>query len=158
MSEHPSFKTLERARQAYRAGQMQEALAFAEAAHRMVAEIAGTTPQVGLVTAWYGFLAGTIGGRAAEGLRHCREAARTCFWDPRVFELLARLELRVGSRRRALAAICRGLQLAENDRELLALRNSMGLRRSPPLSFLDRKHFLNRYLGSIRHRMLTRQV
>ena len=75
------------------------------------------------------------------------------FWEPRVYEHLARLELLAGSRRSAIEAIQRGLQLAERDRELLALRASLGLRRPPPLGFLGRSHPINVLLGKVRHRL-----
>ncbi|GAB4225050.1 MAG: hypothetical protein Kow0062_27370 [Acidobacteriota bacterium] len=153
MADHPSFRTIERARQAFRLGGHQEALALAEAAYRMIQEIPGAPPQAALVTSWYGFLLGTVGGRPREGLRLCRQAAQQAFWEPRVYEHVARLELLAGSRRAALEAIHRGLQLAERDRELRSLRDSLGHRRPPPIGFLGRQHPLNVWLGRVRHRL-----
>lgn len=154
MSAHPSVKTLERTRQAYRANSFREALALAEAGHRMLEQIPGAPPDTaGLVTSWYGFLVGTVGGRPGDGLDICREALRTSMWEPRIYEHVARLEMMAGSRRRALEAIEQGLSLAEHDRELRDLRASLGRRRRPPLRFLDRSHPINVALGRVLHRI-----
>ncbi len=153
MSDHPSFRTLERAKQAFRQRNHQEALALASAAYRMLREIPGAPPQAKMAASWYGFLLGTVGGKPHDGLRLCHDAADEIFWDPRVWEHVARLELISGSRKRAREAIDRGLQLAPGDRELRALIESMGARRPPPLSFLDRSHPINVILGKVRHRL-----
>ncbi len=150
MSAHPCFETMDRAARAYRHGDHRQALALAEASWKMLAEIPGAPPQAGLVTSWYGYLLALVGGKGHEGLKLAREAADIAFWEPRVFEHLARLELQVGSRRRALDAVRRGLALAPGDRELAELRRLLGIRKRPPLTFLDRKHPINRVLGQWR--------
>lgn len=152
MSSHPSFLTLEKALTAYKNGQPREALAFCEAAWRMVQEIPGAPPQAALVGSWYGLLVGIVGGRLGEGMTLCRDAAKAAFWEPRVHENLARLELMAGHRREALATLERGLQLAPDDRELKQLRQSLGVRRQPPIGFLDRNHLLNRWVGLLTSR------
>jgi hypothetical protein len=75
------------------------------------------------------------------------------FWEPRVYEHLARLELLLGSRRNALEALNRGLAVADGDRELRALRESLGRRRRPPVAFLGRSHPINVTLGRLLHRV-----
>ena len=158
MANHPALKTLERARMALRANALGEAYALAEAAHRMVEQIPGAPPQALVASAYYGFLHGTVGGHPREALELCRKASRAVFWEPRVFEFLARMELLVGSRSAALGAVQRGLQLSASDRELNSLRRSLGMRQPPPLTFLDRGHPINVMLGKIRHRMQTGPV
>jgi hypothetical protein len=143
---------------ALRANALGEAYALAEAAHRMVEQIPGAPPQALVASAYYGFLHGTVGGHPREALELCRKASRAVFWEPRVFEFLARMELLVGSRSAALGAVQRGLQLSASDRELNSLRRSLGMRQPPPLTFLDRGHPINVMLGKIRHRMQTGPV
>ena len=158
MANHPALKTLERTRMAIRANALGEAYALAEAAHRMLEQIPGAPPQALVASSYYGYLHGTVGGHPREALEICRHAAHAVFWEPRVFEFLARLELLVGTRSRALGAVERGLQLSASDRELNALRKSLGMRQPPPVSFLHRGHPVNVVLGKIRHRMQTGPV
>ncbi|MDQ7006476.1 MAG: hypothetical protein Q9Q40_04530 [Acidobacteriota bacterium] len=152
MAEHPSFDTLQRATRAWTSGRRKEALALAEAAWHMVQEIPGAPPQAALVESWYGYLQARVEGKTAEGLERVRQAAKTAFWEPQTFVHLAELELLAGSRRRSLAAIRRGLALSPDNKDLVRLRKGLGLRRRPPLGFLDRAHPLNRLLGQLRHR------
>ncbi len=152
MDSHPCFSTLERALASYRSGRTREALALAEAAWTLSKEIPGASTQAGLVSSWYGFLLGTVGGNLDDGLMLCRDAAEHVFWEPRVFENLARLEIEAGSRTAALGAIRRGLKLNPEDRELKAIRRWLGVRRQPPVRFLSRNHPVNRMLGRLTHR------
>ncbi|UCF66673.1 MAG: hypothetical protein JSV80_12885 [Acidobacteriota bacterium] len=152
MADHPCFTTLDRALGAYRAGRPKEALALAEAAWRMTEDIPGAPPHAAVVSAWYGYLVGTVGSRWRDGVELCRSATRIAFWEPRVYELLARLEIEGEMRHRALASVQRGLALSPDDPELLQLRRWLGLRRTPVIWFLDRSHPINRWLGRLRHR------
>lgn len=152
MSGHPALETLRRATNAYRLGQAREALALAEAAYRIATEIPGAPPQVGTISSFYGLLLGTVGRRPEEGLGLCREAAGRNFWEPEVYEHMARLQMSLGERRAALETIERGLALSPEDRGLLEFRQSLGVRRSPPVPFLDRSHPVNRWMGMWRAR------
>lgn len=152
MDSHPCFSTLERALIAYRSGRTREALALAEAAFRLSKDLPGASTQAGAVSSWYGYLLGTVGGNLDDGLLLCRDAAEHVFWEPRVFENLARLEIEAGSRTAALAAIRRGLNLNPEDRELKVIRRWLGVRRPPAVRFLGRNHPLNRFLGQLTHR------
>lgn len=151
-SVHPSMISLGKAVSAYRLGQGREALAFAEAAWKMAQEIPGAPPDAGIVGSWYGLLLGTHDGRLGEGMALCRDAVKKVFWDPRAHENLARLEIAAGLRRQAVETLARGLSLAPDDRELRTLRASLGMRRRPPLGFLERSHPLNRWFGLLTSR------
>ncbi len=155
---HPSQETLQRAIRAFRHGHPREALALAEAAHRMVEEIPGNPPHAGLAASWRSYLRALVDDELLEGLEGVRAAATIAFWEPRVFSHLAQLELRVGSRRRALDAVRRGLVLAPEDRELLAIRAELGVRQDPPLRFLSRTHPVNRMLGAWRAKGRTHEA
>jgi hypothetical protein len=152
MGDHPGFAALARSRAAHRNGHSREALALAEAAHRMLRDIPGAPKDASVIPSWYGFLLGTVGSRSSEGLALCRSAAETLFWEPEVHENLARLQLACGNRKDAVASIERGLSLAPEHAGLLDLRTSIGWRRRPPLPFLDRSHPLNKALGKLFHR------
>lgn len=49
--------------------------------------------------------------------------------------------------------ICSGLHFTQWDSRLVRDLEGPGVRRQPVLSFLDRKHFLNRQLGELRRRL-----
>ncbi len=83
----------------------------------------------------------------------CRNAAAEEAYDTEVLENLARVELRCGHRRYALAAIRRGLAMDRHARGLLRLRQEIGVRRRPVLPFLGRNHPFNRWLGRLRYRL-----
>jgi tetratricopeptide (TPR) repeat protein len=59
-----------------------------------------------------------------------------------------------GQRERSLHKLDYALELFGNDSRLKRARNKMEKRRSVPLPFLERTHFLNRELGKLRHRIL----
>lgn len=148
MPYHPSVDTMSRSEALQKKGRKQEALALAEAAWKMFQEIPGAPPEAALSGAWYGFLLGH-GGRLGEGLRLCRDAVKKAFWDPRAHAWLARLELAAGHRREALGALEQGLKVSPEHRELQSLRRSLGMRRPPPIPFLDRRHPINRFVGRL---------
>lgn len=152
MSIHPAREALRRSMNSLRLGRKREALALAEAAHRMVVEMTGGLTKDGFVGAWYGFLLGTVGGRPKEGLEVCRLVAAECFWEPRAHEYLARLEQALLGRRAAVETCERGLTLHPEDSGLRAFRESLGVRRAPIVPFLDRNHPVNKWLGQMRAR------
>ena len=57
-------------------------------------------------------------------------------------------------REKALDKLDHALELFGADTRLKNARNKVVNRRTPLLPFLGRKHFLNRELGKLRHRML----
>lgn len=69
------------------------------------------------------------------------------FFDARHWANLVRIYLAGGSRRRAIAILQQGLDRMPNDRILMALREQIGYRRTPPIPFLHRDNLLNVWLG-----------
>jgi hypothetical protein len=87
------------------------------------------------------------------GLELCKKAQHA---DPRnahIYWCLAQLHLLGRSRKDAIEAVERGLRAVPDNYLLQRLRKRLGLRQSPPIPFLDRKHGLNVRLGRIMHRM-----
>ena len=83
------------------------------------------------------------------GLNLCRQAAQEELHAAEIFENLVRAELKLGHRKRACDALRRGLRVDKGHPGLRALRDAMGVRRGPCLSFLDRDNPLNRLLGKM---------
>jgi len=86
------------------------------------------------------------------GLNLCRHAAAKENIDATVFQNLVLAELKFRHRKRACAALKRGLSIDPAHRGLLKLRRNMGSRRQPCLKFLDRSNPLNKWLGKITYR------
>ena len=88
-----------------------------------------------------------MGEKSAVAL--CREAAADEIKDVDVHHAHALAEYKLNNRRNAVAAVKRGLAIDSGNPELLRLRTIMGLRREPIFPFLDRDHFLNKWLGKL---------
>ena len=91
-----------------------------------------------------------------QGLKLCRRAVEIELYQPEGYDFLARTHLLIGDRRAAHDVVERGLEVDSAHEGLLALRAELGERRQPILPFLSRRHFLNRWLGLARHRLLRR--
>lgn len=59
-----------------------------------------------------------------------------------------------GQRERSLLTLDHAMKLFDNDARLKQARSKVEKRRAPLLAFLGRKHFLNRELGKLRHRIM----
>ncbi len=64
---------------------------------------------------------------------------------------LAMLYHAAGFRRRAVETVSKGLEMDGDDRRLLQLKHTLGWRRPPVISSLSRDHWLNIFLGRLRH-------
>lgn len=91
--------------------------------------------------------------RIREGIRLCRHAVKSEFYQPENYLNLARTYLLAGQRKRAYEAVARGLQMDKGHRGLRRLLQQMGARKRPVIPFLSRNNLLNRILGKIRHDM-----
>jgi tetratricopeptide (TPR) repeat protein len=69
---------------------------------------------------------------------------------------LAEVYAAAGRRTKAVDTLDAALELFGDDQRLKRARMRMEKRRTPPLPFLEREHFLNRKLGKLRHRALKR--
>lgn len=85
-----------------------------------------------------------------EGLQLCRYGAKVQFYDPEIQYNLARAELLAEHRKEAIKAVQVGLRLDHGHKGLNELRESLGVRMPPVLSFLPRQNLLNRLLGRVR--------
>lgn len=83
----------------------------------------------------------------------CLAALRVKRDQPYLYLNLAEVYRRAGEREDALTTLYNGLQFTQWDPVLVRALEELGIRRPPVLSFLDRKNFLNRQLGRLRHRI-----
>ena len=81
------------------------------------------------------------------GLLLCRDAASNETVSGDVFLNIACAEWHAGQRKRAIDAIHRGLEIAPDHQKLHLVLLLMDSRKRAAISFLDRDHILNRFLG-----------
>jgi hypothetical protein len=67
--------------------------------------------------------------------------------NPELYHNLARVHLAFGFKAEAIRYLRRGLMIDPANAAMLTELNELGMRRSPTLSFLPRRHPMNRLLG-----------
>lgn len=90
------------------------------------------------------------------GMDLCRQAASGECHDGDVFFNLAQAELKRGNRRLAIMALHQGIDIDSTHPDLNRMRQEMGARRCCTLPFLDRDHFLNKLLGKLTYRPMSK--
>jgi Flp pilus assembly protein TadD len=93
-------------------------------------------------------------GKWGEAERLCDSAVRMKRNQAQLYLNLAEVYSAAGRRGEAVEALQTGLKYARRDVRLTIAMNKLTSRRRPVLSFLGRRHPLNRQLGIIRHRAL----
>lgn len=86
-----------------------------------------------------------------EGLSLCEYGMKVGVCEPENYLNMAKTLLLMNQRRKALGILNRGLALSPDHSSLVETRISLGVRRSPVVSFLGRSNLINRLLGRVRH-------
>jgi tetratricopeptide (TPR) repeat protein len=101
------------------------------------------------VLSYYGLTLVVVEGDRQRGIRFCEEAVRRGPLTTEVLVNLAKALVLTRNKEQAVRALRKAQDLAPDDprigREFLAL----GLRRKPPIAFLPRSFFLNRWVGKL---------
>lgn len=84
----------------------------------------------------------------------CHSALKLMRTDPQAYLNLAHVYIWAGRKEDAVDTLSMGLLYTKRDLRLLRLLRKLGVRRPAVLTFLDRKHFLNKQLGKLRHKFL----
>ena len=87
----------------------------------------------------------------AEGL--CQAALRVSPDQPDFYLNLAEVFRRAQKLEDAMWVLNNGMHFTQRNARLARALRNLGIRRPPVISFLDRKHFLNRQLGKLRDRL-----
>ncbi|HXV75819.1 MAG TPA: hypothetical protein VD788_05815 [Candidatus Polarisedimenticolaceae bacterium] len=130
-------------------GRQHEALAFFEAAIELECKYGTGKPQARYLS-HYGLCLGLAGRRKHEAVKFCREAVAMEGYNPDLLWNLGRALLIADLRREAYAAFVKGLRLEPGHKGIIQDLKAMGLRKRPPLPFLDRSNPINVLLGRIR--------
>ncbi len=90
----------------------------------------------------------------SEAEKLCNNALRLKRDQPQLYLNLAEVYIAEGRRQDAMETLSMGAKYAQRDARIQHLMSQISWRRRPVVPFLDRRHFLNRRLGSWRHRAL----
>jgi tetratricopeptide (TPR) repeat protein len=83
----------------------------------------------------------------------CRSAAKEEFFNPALYQNLARVHLAFGFKAEGIRYLRRGLMIDPGNVPIAEDLRLLGERRKPPLRFLPRQHTLNRWIGSLRDQL-----
>jgi len=81
------------------------------------------------------------------GLTYCQRAISLDQYEPSFYYNLGLIYLKMGDKKKAIAAFRRGLKLNPEHSGIWSQISQMGLRKPPVFSFLPRQHFLNKLAG-----------
>lgn len=118
---------------------------------RRVAAIAGRQDMPSLFYSYLGLCIARFDKRYRDGITLAKHAVQKEFFQPDNYLNLGKIYLLVENRKGAFEAVEKGLAMDGQHPGLQALRQDLGLRRPPVLSFLDRGNPVNQVLGRVRH-------
>lgn len=103
---------------------------------------------------YYGLCLGLVERRFKKALALCQSAVQEQYYDAELLHNLGRLHLAFGFKAEGVAYLRQGIRLDASNTEILEALRDFGIRRPPVLTFLPRRHLLNRLLGAIRYHFL----
>jgi len=110
----------------------------------------------GVALSYYGYGIAKEEGRVPRGLELCERAVKVECYQPEVYLNLARIQLLMKDRSKAVQTLERGLGFDSGHAGLQAMRRQLGMRSRPVLPFLGRSNPVNRALGRLRARLKQR--
>ena len=96
---------------------------------------------------FYGLGLALVERRFDRALELCRSAAKEEFFNPELYHNLARVHLAFGFKAEAIRYLRRGLMIDPGNTAMQDELRGLGVRRRPVLSWLPRRHPVNRLLG-----------
>lgn len=91
--------------------------------------------------------------RYRDGAIFCERALKKEFYNPAYYLNLGRVYFAGGHRRKAINVFYNGLKIDKSHKGIIEELNKIGVRRSPIIPFLPRKNVLNKFLGTLIHRV-----
>lgn len=137
-------KMYSRALDALAAGNTQSALAQLERALKVLDNPA--------LHSHLGYCIAKERGQVKKGRELCLGALEFEPENPVHYLNLARVQQIAGRKEEAIAALRQGVAVGGSS-EIVAMLGALGTRKSPPLSFLSRDHFLNKWVGLLLGRL-----
>jgi predicted Zn-dependent protease len=110
-------------------------------------------PRSARLRSYFGLCLAVAEKRFEDGFEQCHAAAKQEFFNPELYLNLARLHLTFGFKAEGVRFIRRGLMIDPSNEALRRAQRDLGARVEPVLSFLPRRHPINRLLGRVRARL-----
>lgn len=129
-------------REAFKNGKTLEALALFEKAYTIKPEDPKHKSFLGLCIA-------SERGKIKEAIKLCEDALFEESHNIDYYLNLGLVYYKAGLKLMAIEVFRKGLEIDKKNPEIIAELQALGLRKNPPLSFLHRNHFLNKYIGII---------
>ncbi len=134
-----------------------------KSAFRLAKDAYQQYPEDPVVLSYYGCLTAGVGRNYEGGIKSCKQALKALKrsdYDkshfPEIYINLGRAYLAAGDKKHAFDSFHKGLAKDKGNKDLLWELKKLGRRRPPVLPFLKRSNLINRYLGKLRHWLLTR--
>jgi tetratricopeptide (TPR) repeat protein len=115
-------------------------------------------PNNPVIFSYQGYLETVVNKQYSKGVETCRQAIKALieqmplgkeFFLPTLYLNLGKAYLAAEKRKDAYESFKRGLKIDKNNEALFSEMKSLGIRKKPPLSFLNRSNPLNKYLGKL---------
>ena len=110
------------------------------------------------VRSYYGLTLGLARRRSQEALDLCQSAVKQEFFNPDLYVNVARLNLAFGFKAESLRYLRRARMIDPGSAAINRMLEELGPRATPVLSFLPRRHLLNRWLGNARYALSQRTL
>lgn len=98
------------------------------------------------------------GGDLSKAILRCKKGIDGDCYQPDFYLNLGKVYLKAQDKEQAIQVFRFGLQLDEEHQGLNREIKKLGVRREPPLTFLPRDHFLNKYFGKIKKRLKSADI
>jgi predicted Zn-dependent protease len=125
-----------------------------EAALPLFEQLLAREPRSARLRSYHALCEAVTDRRFEAGLERCQAAAKQEFFNPELYLNLARLHLAFGFKAEGVRFIRRGLMIDPGNEELSRALFDLGARIAPVLSFLPRRHPVNRWLGRARSQLV----
>ncbi len=129
-------------------------------AFRLLQQGAVHFPDDPLILSYYGCLQALVDKKYRSGVETCRKAITLLkksetFGEEVLYPVfylnLGRAYAAASKKKDAIEAFNKGLEYDNTNRDLLQELRSLGIRKKPPVPFLDRSNPVNKYIGMILH-------
>jgi tetratricopeptide (TPR) repeat protein len=119
-------------------------------------------PNNPFIWSYQGFLEASVNKKYSKGVNTCRHAFKILseqmpfgeeFFFPILYLNLGKAYLAAKKKKDAYDSFKKGLEIDVSNKELLSELRKLGLRREPPISFLDRSNPLNKYIGKLMYKL-----
>jgi tetratricopeptide (TPR) repeat protein len=115
-------------------------------------------PDDPIIFSYFGCLQAIVDKKCRTGIDNCRKAIsvlqkkgafREEVFYPVLYLNLGKAYLASGMKKEAVESFTRGLKYSKRDIDLKKEMQALGVRKDPPLAFLDRSNPVNKYLGKV---------